>query len=92
MYGPSNVYFHGFHENPFTFSLACVQRRMMKSYMDSVKSHGDAFEFLLDVYKIHLQRLALPIPLFHLNLPMTYIFMNILALTHIKSVFPFLDP
>ena len=74
MSGPSNVYFHAFHENPFTFSLGCLQRRMMKSRMDSVNSHRDAFEGLPDVHKIHLQRLALPIPLLHVNVPMTYIF------------------
>ena len=68
MSGLSNVYFHVFCENPFTFPLECVQRHMMTFRMDSVKLHWDAFKSLPDVHKIHLQRLGLPIPLFHLML------------------------
>ena len=58
----SNVYFHVFHENPFTFPFECVQRRMITFRMDSVKLHWDAFKSMSDVHKIHLQCLGLPIP------------------------------
>ena len=59
---PSYVYFHVFHENPFTFPFECVQHRMMTFRRDSVKLHWDAFKSMSDVHKIHLQRLGLPIP------------------------------
>ena len=37
MFGPSNVYFHLFHENLFTFPFKCVQRRLITFRMDSAK-------------------------------------------------------
>ena len=33
----SNVYFHVFHENPFTLQFDCVQRFMITFPMGSVK-------------------------------------------------------
>ena len=36
--------------------------------MNSVKLHWDAFKSMSDIHKIHLQRLGLPIALFHLIL------------------------
>ena len=51
MSGPSNVYFHVFHENLFTFPFACVQRRMMTFQMDIDKLHCDAFKSMSDIHK-----------------------------------------
>ena len=68
MSGPSKVYFHLFHENPFISPFECVQRRMMTFRMGTVNLHWDAFKSTSDVQKIHLQRLGLPIPLFQLIL------------------------
>ena len=65
---PSNVCFHVFHKNPFTFPFECVQRRMMTFRMESVNLHWDAFKRMSDVPKIHWQRPGLLIPLFHLIL------------------------
>ena len=50
---PSNVYFHVFHENPFTLPFECVQHRMMTFRMESVNLHWDAFKRMSDVPKIH---------------------------------------
>ena len=55
MSAPSNIYFHVFHENPFTFPFECVQRRMVTFGMDSVKLHWDAFKSISNVHRIHLQ-------------------------------------
>ena len=68
MSGPSNVYFHVLNNNPFTFSFQCVQHRMMTFQMDTVKLDLDTFKSMLDVHKIPLQRLGLPMPLFPLIL------------------------
>ena len=49
---PSNLYFHVIHENLFTFSFECVQRRMMTFREDSVKLHWDALKACLMFLKL----------------------------------------
>ena len=88
MSGPSNVYFHVFLKNPFTFRFECAQRRMMTFRMDSIKLQGNALKSLSDVHKIHLHRRGLQILLFQpvtyiiFTYLLTYICRSILALTH----------
>ena len=65
---PSNVYYHAFHENPFTFPFRCVQRHMTFQ-MDSVNLHWDPFKSLSEVHKIHLKRLVYIESLFHFWTP-----------------------
>ena len=90
---PSDVYFHVFHKNLFTFPFKCVQRRMMTFRMDSAKLHWDAFKNLSDVHKVHIKRLGLEIPLFYLILSINelYLYKNI-SLNQYRTNVSYLDP
>ena len=63
MSGPSDIYFHVFHENPFTFPFECIQRHMITCQVAL-----GCFKSMSDFHKIHLQRLGLPIPFSYLIL------------------------